>query len=243
MPDVQHPLTGLAPEAVLGALNEGTLDNLPIAVAVYDLDARLQGCNARWLEYAAHYSGRPASTFTLGTRVPDLLPEAGPWGEALRACLESGHAESRTASPLLTAEGETVYYDFFFAPIVRDGRSAGVVHVLADITERVLSYQLLEERVTERTQELDRRREVADGLHDVLSILNSCCPAEEVMDYILGQAKRLLGGEAAAVYRLADGDPGISSVGGLRASLYNALPVESAKALADFMVEFQRKNG
>jgi phosphoserine aminotransferase len=36
---------------------------------------------------------------------------------------------------------------------------------------------------------------------------------------------------------------GHRSVGGLRASLYNALPVESAKALADFMVEFQRKNG
>lgn len=36
---------------------------------------------------------------------------------------------------------------------------------------------------------------------------------------------------------------GHRSVGGLRASLYNALPVESAQALADFMVEFQRKNG
>lgn len=36
---------------------------------------------------------------------------------------------------------------------------------------------------------------------------------------------------------------GHRSVGGLRASLYNALPIEGAKALADFMVEFQRKNG
>jgi phosphoserine aminotransferase len=35
---------------------------------------------------------------------------------------------------------------------------------------------------------------------------------------------------------------GHRSVGGLRASLYNALPVESALALAQFMVEFQRKN-
>lgn len=36
---------------------------------------------------------------------------------------------------------------------------------------------------------------------------------------------------------------GHRSVGGLRASLYNALPLASAQALADFMVEFQRKNG
>jgi phosphoserine aminotransferase len=36
---------------------------------------------------------------------------------------------------------------------------------------------------------------------------------------------------------------GHRSVGGLRASLYNALPLASVKALVDFMVEFQRTNG
>ena len=36
---------------------------------------------------------------------------------------------------------------------------------------------------------------------------------------------------------------GHRSVGGCRASVYNAMPVEGAKALADFMGEFARKNG
>jgi phosphoserine aminotransferase len=36
---------------------------------------------------------------------------------------------------------------------------------------------------------------------------------------------------------------GHRSVGGLRASIYNALPIESAKALVQFMAEFQKKNG
>lgn len=36
---------------------------------------------------------------------------------------------------------------------------------------------------------------------------------------------------------------GHRSVGGLRASLYNALPLDSAKALVSFMAEFQRKHG
>jgi len=36
---------------------------------------------------------------------------------------------------------------------------------------------------------------------------------------------------------------GHRSVGGLRASLYNAFPVEGARALAQFMAEFQRVNG
>ncbi len=36
---------------------------------------------------------------------------------------------------------------------------------------------------------------------------------------------------------------GHRSVGGLRASIYNALPIESAQALVQFMKEFQRKHG
>ncbi|MFB9327424.1 3-phosphoserine/phosphohydroxythreonine transaminase [Paenibacillus aurantiacus] len=36
---------------------------------------------------------------------------------------------------------------------------------------------------------------------------------------------------------------GHRSVGGLRASTYNAVPLESCKALAEFMADFQRRNG
>ena len=45
---------------------------------------------------------------------------------------------------------------------------------------------------------------------------------------------------------LAEGMNGLKghrSVGGCRASVYNAMPVEGAKALADFMGEFAKKNG
>ena len=40
-----------------------------------------------------------------------------------------------------------------------------------------------------------------------------------------------------------DGLKGHRSVGGLRASLYNALPLESVDALVAFMRDFQRRNG
>lgn len=36
---------------------------------------------------------------------------------------------------------------------------------------------------------------------------------------------------------------GHRSVGGCRASIYNAMPIEGVKALCDFMLEFQRTNG
>lgn len=53
--------------------------------------------------------------------------------------------------------------------------------------------------------------------------------------------EKLFAKEAAA--NDLSGLKGHRSVGGLRASLYNALPVESVEALAGFMKEFQRKNG
>jgi phosphoserine aminotransferase len=40
-----------------------------------------------------------------------------------------------------------------------------------------------------------------------------------------------------------DGLRGHRSVGGLRASLYNAFPPEGVTALIDFMREFERRNG
>jgi phosphoserine aminotransferase len=40
-----------------------------------------------------------------------------------------------------------------------------------------------------------------------------------------------------------DGLKGHRSVGGLRASIYNAFPVEGVRALVDFMREFERTNG
>lgn len=46
-----------------------------------------------------------------------------------------------------------------------------------------------------------------------------------------------------ATKREMSGLKGHRSVGGLRASIYNAMPLEGVQALADFMLEFQRTNG
>ena len=58
-------------------------------------------------------------------------------------------------------------------------------------------------------------------------------PSEELEDTFAKEAKK----------QNMIGLKGHRSVGGMRASTYNALPLESAQALAEFMKEFQRKNG
>ena len=60
----------------------------------------------------------------------------------------------------------------------------------------------LYEAEQERLEESERRRQVAEGLRDILSILNSNRAMTEVLVAILGQARRLLGAEGGVFYRL-----------------------------------------
>lgn len=59
----------------------------------------------------------------------------------------------------------------------------------------------LESQVTERTYEIQRRRLVAEGLRDILIILNSDSSLEDSLDYIARQASRLMDAKAVLVFR------------------------------------------
>jgi signal transduction histidine kinase len=76
--------------------------------------------------------------------------------------------------------------------------------IIRDSTERAKAYQMIERRVEERTHEIERRRQVAEGLRDTLTILNSNRPLDEILDSIVIQACRLLETDAGAVYRLEE---------------------------------------
>lgn len=62
------------------------------------------------------------------------------------------------------------------------------------------TYQALAIQVAERTREIERRRLVAESLRDVLTVLNSGRPLDEVLDHVLAQAGRLLGSDGCAIY-------------------------------------------
>ena len=60
--------------------------------------------------------------------------------------------------------------------------------------------ELAERREEKRRQEAERRRHIAESLRDIVSILNSNHPLDDVLDYIVSQARSMLGSQAAAVY-------------------------------------------
>lgn len=60
----------------------------------------------------------------------------------------------------------------------------------------------LEDRVAIRTREIQQRRQVAESLRGMLTVLNSELPLDEVLDHIAREARRILGSDTSAIYEL-----------------------------------------
>jgi PAS domain S-box-containing protein len=74
---------------------------------------------------------------------------------------------------------------------------------LRQLNERLKdTNQRLEELVEERMQEIQRRSQVAESLYDMVMILNSEHPLDEILDYIIAAATKLLNTPSAAIYQL-----------------------------------------
>lgn len=74
---------------------------------------------------------------------------------------------------------------------------------LQQLNQQLAAYSReLAQQVADRTQELERRRQVAEGLRDLLTILNSNRPLQEMLDYIVKTATQLLGTSSGAIYAL-----------------------------------------
>jgi nitrate/nitrite-specific signal transduction histidine kinase len=107
-------------------------------------------------------------------------------------------------------------------PLISGGRTIGSISVINRTTdlftsddERVLSLLAsgaiiglenarLYQEEQDRRYEAEQRRQVAEGLSDILNVLNSNRPFSEILDYIVAQASRLLGSDAVSLFRLQD---------------------------------------
>ena len=84
--------------------------------------------------------------------------------------------------------------------------------------EQARAYQDLEEEVIARTREIEGRRQVAEGLRELLAVVNTGGSLDDILNVTLAQATRLLQSDAGAVY-LVGGKPGVVF---LRATLGHA---------------------
>jgi signal transduction histidine kinase len=179
-------------------------DLMPVGVALYGLDLRLIRFNRTWADFIERYTLTPPNKIVPGAHIFDLAP--GTEAESISIFDRVHQGETVRREALRFESGGIVsYWDIVLTPVVEDGKVTGSMEVSVDATERVRSFQTLERRVVERTRELERRSQVAEGLRDILSFLNSNRSLEDTLDYILDQAVSLLEADDGVIFRLLPG--------------------------------------
>jgi PAS domain S-box-containing protein len=187
--------------SVVAALNEGVL--------LVDAAGVIRACNLsaqKILGVAeADLIGQSFAGWTViredGTPFPD---ELFPVNETLR----SGRPCANIVMGLVHPDQAVTWLSLNCQPLppaAEPGLYAAVVS-FADITERFALYRVMEKRVVERTREIERRRQVADDLREILRILNSNRSLDDILGYIVGRACQEFGADAYGILRLhADG--------------------------------------
>ncbi len=176
-------------------------ERMPMGIAVFDQGLTLRRCNPTWADFVRRHQRTKHFRVVPGMPVRELLPGAeAQLTPVLRQVLNGQTV--RQEAMRTEVRGTVSYWDVVFTPLVRSNAVVGLVFATSDATERVLAYQSLEQRVDERTHEIQRRRMVAEGLRETLGALNSDRSLEEILDLLVGQASRVLGTGAVAVYRL-----------------------------------------
>jgi predicted ATPase/signal transduction histidine kinase len=75
-------------------------------------------------------------------------------------------------------------------------------HHLRQLNEQLEDYSHnLEQKVTERTYEIEQRRKVAESLRGILAVLNSNRTRDEILSYIVSEASLLLASDTSAIYQ------------------------------------------
>lgn len=121
-------------------------DRVPMGVAVFDTDMRLQRCNKTWTAFYEHYLGVPAEYTAPGRHLNELIPGNEEAVQLLVDTALSGRV-IRQAAHRIEIPGTETYWDVVFAPLFEEGRVVGVVDIVTDATDRVLSFQRLEARI------------------------------------------------------------------------------------------------
>ena len=121
-------------------------DRVPFGLAVFDLEGRLERCNRTWVGFYELYFGAGPDYTAPGRLLDDLIPGNEEAVAELFAAVRGGQVV-RQAAQRITIPGLTTYWDVVFAPLFEDGEIVGVLDVVTDATDRVLSTERLEARI------------------------------------------------------------------------------------------------
>lgn len=186
----------VAPSVLLEML----FDRMPMGIAVIDRTYRIQRFNPTWQDYSERYAPADGARLQPGVGYFEHLPGTESTVIPLFARVLAGEVV-RQEDVRLELAGIVTYWDVTLAPLLEDGEVVGILNVTVDATERVLAQRYLEQRVEERTGELDRRREIAESLRDILGMINAKVPLEMFLARAVKLAAQRMAAAACVLHR------------------------------------------
>ena len=166
-------------------------DQVPMGIAVFDTDLRLQRCNRTWEGFFTHYLGSPPGWVVPGKGMFELLPGQEEVTAPLIDAVLSGQVV-RQAAHRLSNDGAVTYWDVVFAPTFVDGEVAGFVDIVTDATERVRALEQLEQRIAGFT-----------AIADAMTVQH---PLQATLEQVARSVRSATGAAAAAVVVWEDSD-------------------------------------
>lgn len=181
-------------------IQEMLFDRMPMGIAILDSDFNILRYNPTWAEFAERYAPPNAAPLEPGIYYFDHFP--GSESSTTSKFEQVLKGEDVRGNGLRFESGGIVsYWDVVLTPLFENGQITGILNVTNDATERITLQQNLENRVMERTYELDRRREIAESLQEIISMINADLPLETFLENGVKLATERLGAEACALHQ------------------------------------------
>jgi signal transduction histidine kinase len=128
--------------------------------------------------------------------------------QSARNQLVAGQFRTILAMPLATSRESygtlALYYTAAQTP------TTSGIHLLSAFASHAalaIENAQLHRQATQRLVEIDRRRRVAEGMRELVAVLNSSRSIDEILDFAMNQADKLLGAAACALYLVDPLDP------------------------------------
>jgi signal transduction histidine kinase len=173
-------------------LMEMLFDRMPMGIMIMDRNFVIQRFNLTWAEFAIKYAPPSGKPLTPGAQYFEVLPGSEESSLALFNLVLEGETVRKDALRFET-EGVVSYWDASLTPLTHDGEVIGILNVTNDATERVMLQLNLEQRVEERTLEIERRRKVAESMRDIVRMINTNMPLEKFLDAAVELAAEQMG--------------------------------------------------
>lgn len=164
--------------------------------------------------------------------------EHDPRWENLRELALCHDLKACWSEPIFSSEGQVIgtFAMYYRYPRIPSENELHIIETAAHLAGVAIQHKrsqeelrntniTLEQRVNERTHEIERKRKVAEGLKDILTQLNSNHTLDEILDFIVQQADQLLETSVVALYLLD------SSSQQLHLTAYQGLAAEEIKKL------------